>query len=238
MRRTHLGALVVVVTCSLPSVPVMISAAQSGTAGQSAGSLRPAQTPQTIPPALAPASPPAYQVDLITAEGSAVFGARWKNRDARIVEVPARPNAAPWTTAYDIQPRAGDSGFDDSSWPTIDAKGLTDRRGGGGLYMTWFRTSLTMPARIGNFDTAGTKAVLSVTIDDYAEIWVNGQLPRVVGMPSPSIIQGFNIPNRVPLPEAKPGDVFQIAILAMNGPISVAPPNPVFFREAKIEFFR
>ena len=144
----------------------------------------------------------------------------------------------PCTTAYDIPPRAGDSGFDDSSWPTIDAKGLTDRRGGGGIYMTWFRTSLTIPARIGTFDTAGTKAVLSVTIDDYAEVWVNGQLPRVVGYPSPSIIQGFNLPNRVPLPEAKPGDVFQIAILAMNGPISVAPPNPIFFREAKIEFFR
>ena len=92
MRRRQRGALVIVVTC-LPSVPVMISAAQSGTAGQRPGSLR---------PALAPASPPAYQVDLTTAEGAAVFGARWKNMDAKIVEVPARPNAAPWTTAYDI----------------------------------------------------------------------------------------------------------------------------------------
>jgi len=36
----------------------------------------------------------------------------------------------------------------------------------------------------------------------------------------------------------KPGDKFQIAVLGINGPISLAPQNPVFVREAKIEFFR
>jgi hypothetical protein len=38
--------------------------------------------------------------------------------------------------------------------------------------------------------------------------------------------------------QVKPGDKFQIAILGINGPISLAPANPVFFREAKIEFYR
>jgi len=47
------------------------------------------------------------------------------------------------------------------------------------------------------------------------------------------------MPNRVVLAEqVKAGDTFEIAILGINGPISLAPPNPVFFREAKIEFFR
>ena len=36
----------------------------------------------------------------------------------------------------------------------------------------------------------------------------------------------------------KPGDKFQIAVFGINGPISVAPANTVWFREAKIEFFR
>jgi len=47
------------------------------------------------------------------------------------------------------------------------------------------------------------------------------------------------MPNNVVLSESvKPGDRFQIAILGINGPISLAPPNPVFFREAKIELFK
>jgi hypothetical protein len=98
---------------------------------------------------------------------------------------------------------------------------------------------LTVPGKIGTFDTAGAIAVLTFTIDDYAEAWVNGQMPRRVGRPSPATIQGFNMPNRVVLSEqVKAGDKFEVAILGINGPISLAPANPVFFREAKIEFFR
>ena len=36
----------------------------------------------------------------------------------------------------------------------------------------------------------------------------------------------------------KSGDKFQIAIFGINGPISVAPENFVWFRAAKVEFFR
>ena len=32
--------------------------------------------------------------------------------------------------------------------------------------------------------------------------------------------------------------IFQIAIFGINGPISVAPVNFIFFREAKVEFYR
>ena len=35
-----------------------------------------------------------------------------------------------------------------------------------------------------------------------------------------------------------PGDRFEIAVFAINGPISAAPGNFLFFREAKVEFFR
>jgi len=76
-----------------------------------------------------------------------------------------------------------------------------------------------------------------VTIDDYAEVWVNGQLPRAAGKPSPNAIVGFNTPNRVLLTEAvKPGERIQIAIFGINGPISIAPANRLFMREAKVEF--
>jgi gluconolactonase len=206
--------------------------------GQTAAAQAPPPAP--VLPVVAPVLPPSHVVDLTTADGMATFGARWKNMDAKIVEVPAMPNAAAaWKTAYDVQPKAGDAAFDDSAWATIDARGLLERRGGGHLFMTWFRSNLTVPAKIGDFDTAGARMALSIIVDDYAEVWVNGQMPRAVGRPSPATIQGLNMPNRVMLSEsAKAGDRFQIAILAINGPISLSPANPVFFREAKIELFK
>ena len=123
----------------------------------------------------------------------------------------------------------------------------TDHRGqgadrptrGGKVSFLWYRTNLTVPAKIGNFDTAGAKAVLTAYVDDYAEVWVNGEMPRRAGITSPATIQGFNIPNRVVIADAvKAGDKVEIAIFGINGPISVAPPNFVFFRQASIEFYK
>jgi gluconolactonase len=192
------------------------------------------------PPAIAPSLPPVHAVDLMTAAGSAAFGARWKTVEAKIVEVPAIPDAMPeFKTTYDIQPHAGDSGFDDSAWPVIAPTELGAKRGGGRVSFIWFRAKLTVPAEVGGFATSGAKAVLTANIDDYAEIWVNGQLPRAAGRPSPATIQGFNMPNRIVLSDAvSPGDAFEVAVFGINGPISAAPPNTVWFREAKIEFFR
>jgi hypothetical protein len=81
--------------------------------------------------------------------------------------------------------------------------------------------------------------VLTVNIDDYAEVWVNGELPRAASRPSPATIQGFNMPNRLGLRDTiTPGDTFEIAVFAINGPISAAPANFLWFREAKLEFYR
>ncbi len=192
------------------------------------------------PPAIAPSLPPLHAVDLMTREGSAVFGARWKTMEAKIVEVAAIPDAMPeFKTTYDIHPHAGESGFDDSSWPAIEPTELGAKRGGGRVSFIWFRAKLTVPAEIAGFATAGAKAVLTANVDDYAEIWVNGELPRAAGRPSPAAIQGFNMPNRIVLGDAvQPGDTFQLAVFGINGPISAAPPNTVWFREAKIEFYR
>ena len=199
-----------------------------------------AQAPQPPAPQMAPTLVPSHVVDLMTTDGMASFGARWKTMEAKIVEGPALPNAmVGYKTSYDISPHGGEEGFDDSSWPTIDAKGLADRRGGGKVSFLWFRANLTIPAKIGNFETAGAKAVLTAYVDDYAEVWINGQMPRRAGITSPATIQGFNIPNRVVLADSvKPGDKFQLAIFAINGPISVAPANFLFFRQASIEFYK
>jgi gluconolactonase len=187
---------------------------------------------------VAPNLSPAYSLNLMTSDGMAALDAEWRNMDVRIIEVPAMPEQAPnWTTAYDIDPHAGESGYDDSAWPIIAAEDLAVRRGGGRIFFTWYRTILTIPENIGAFQPAGTRAVLHVLVDDYAEVWVNGELPRTPGRPSPAAIQGFNTANRVLLGEdVQPGDSFEIAVFGINGPISLTPLNTVWFREARLEF--
>jgi gluconolactonase len=234
MHNNSLGKLAGYV--ALVVVQMMI-ASMSTAQGPAPPTAAPTPPPR---PQMPPSLPPAHVVNLMTAEGSATFGAQWKTMEAKIVEGPAIANAMPaYKTSYDIQPHAGESGFDDSPWPTIDAKGLADRRGGGKVSFIWYRAKLTIPAKIGDFDTSGTMVVFTAYVDDYAEVWVNGQMPRRSGYPSPATIQGLNMPNRVVLADAvKPGDQFQIAVFGINGPISVAPMNFVWFREAKVEFYR
>jgi gluconolactonase len=204
-------------------------------------SVAPAMPPLLMPqPASAPSLPPVHMVDLMTAPGSAVFGARWRAMEAKIVECPALTDAMPeFKTTYDIDPHAEERGFDDSAWPVVAATELGAKRGGGMVSFFWFRATLTIPVNAAGFDTAGAMTVLRVNIDDYAEVWVNGELPRAAGRPSPATIQGFNMPHRLVLANpVAPGDKFEIAVFAINGPISAAPANFLWFREAKIEFFR
>ena len=198
-----------------------------------------AQTPAPMP-TIAPALPPSRVVNLMTAEGVAALGGQWRHMVVKFVEIPHIPNAMPeYQTTYDVQPHAGEASFDDSSWPTIAPDHLGERRGGGKVSAMWYRTSLTIPEKIGDFDPSGAKAVFTVTVDDYAEVWVNGQMPRRVGIPSPATIQGFNMPNRVVLADTvKPGDKFQIAVFGVNGPISVSPENFIFVRQAQVEFYK
>jgi len=204
-------------------------------------SVAPARPPLLAPPhPVAPLVPPAHVVDLMTAAGSAAFGALWRGREAKIVECPALTDAMPeFKTTYDIEPHAEIRGFDDSDWPVIAATELDAKRGGGLVSFFWFRTTLTVPANAAGFDTAGAMTVLRVNIDDYAEVWVNGELPRAAGRTSPGTIQGFNMPHRLVLANpVAPGDKFEIAVFAINGPISATPANFLWFREAKVEFFR
>lgn len=139
MGKNDLGRLIACAALAL--VPLMIATASSAQ-----------PLPPTSPPQIAPTLVcPAHSVDLMTADGMAAFGAQWKTMEARIVEGAALQGALPgYKSSYDISPHAGEKGFDDSSWPTIEPKGLADRRGGGKVSFLWYRTSLTVPAKIGN----------------------------------------------------------------------------------------
>src|SRR5262245_34585630 len=148
------------------------------------------------PPIMPPALPASYTLNLMTAEGAAALDAKWRISEVKIVERPAVAGLVTQSKiTYTIEPMAGPAEFDDSKWQTIEPKDLSVRRGAGHVSFMWYRTGLTIPAKLGDFDPAGAVAVITVVVDDYAEVWVNGQLPRRLGRPSHSTIQGFNMPN-------------------------------------------
>jgi gluconolactonase len=228
MRRTILGSLAAASLLGALSLTVAtLSLAQAPP---------PAPAPALMPPGL----PPTLVVDLMSKEGAALLSAQWRVSDVTVKEVPNIPGTITQNKmTYDIDPHAGGTDFDDSKWPVIEPKDLNARRSGGHVAFMWYRTPLTIPAKIGALDLSGAVAVFRTTVDDYAEIWVNGVIPGRSGYPRPAAIAGHNMPNLVVLSTAlKPGDKFQIAIFGINGPISMAPANSVFVRDAKLELFK
>lgn len=192
-----------------------------------------------------PARRPAAVVDLRTEEGVRLVRGQWKYRDAKIVDVAhravgpdLRPSGPPNRTR-DIEPRAGVAGFDDSAWEAVPASTLEARRTNGRLAFGWYRISVTVPERIGGFDPAGSTAVFEIVVDDYAEVWVDGRLPVALGAQGGALVGGWNTPNRVILGRnVRPGQTFQVAVFAANGPLSDPPVNYVWVRSATVDFYR
>jgi hypothetical protein len=52
--------------------------------------------------------------------------------------------------------------------------------------------SVTVPEKIGTFSTLGSTVVFETSVDDYAEVWVDGELTRAVGQRGGSVILGWN----------------------------------------------
>ncbi len=184
-------------------------------------------------------------VDLRTAAGASIVSGEWRYRDADIVPIDARgpgPDmkaSGPAVRTFDVAPRAGAADVDDRGWPVIAPPSLEQRRAGGRLSFGWYRLRFTIPDRVGDLDTAGATVVFEIVVDDYAEVWVNGRLPRALGQAGGALVRGFNAPNRVVAARAaRPGDRIQLAVFAANGPLSDPPANFVWIRSATLEFFR
>jgi gluconolactonase len=194
--------------------------------------------------AAAVAGPPAAVVDLRTDEGIRAVDAQWRYSDARIVEIDfnrpdanGKPNGAP-IKALDIAPHAGAKEFDDSSWEVIGATTLEERRSNGRLAFNWYRLNIRIPERVDGFTTRGSTVVLEVTVDDYAEVWVDGELPRELGQSGGSLVAGWNAPNRIVIARGtNPGQRVQLAIFGANGPLSDPPPNYIWIRSARLLFY-
>ena len=184
---------------------------------------------------------PEARIDLGTKEGTELVKGQWRYSDTKIVEVDfkavgadGQPSTTPNKT-YDITPQAGRAEFDDSKWEVIEPTSLDKRRTNGKLAFNWYRIKITVPERIGNFDPTGSTIVFTTSLDDYAEIWVDGELPRAAGQSGGSVIKGWNAENRLVIGRGvKPGQTIQLAIFGANGPLSQPPTNYIWMRYAQI----
>ena len=186
-----------------------------------------------------PEGRPEASVDLMTADGAALAGAQWRYSDTRIVEADFHgPDGRPLKT-YDFTPHAGGADFDDSGWEAIAPTSLEERRSTGRLCFNWYRTRITVPAKIGGFSTLGSTVVFETSVDDYAEVWVDGELTRALGQRGGSVVAGWNAPNRLVIARnVKPGQKIQLAIFGANGPLSNPPTNYIWMRTARLEFYK
>jgi gluconolactonase len=198
------------------------------------------------PPELLPGRPDAV-IDLQTDEGVALVGGQWRYSDARVEEIdfvelgshedPLGPGSVPNRT-FDVLPHAEAVDFDDSGWRVLAPEETVRRLANGRVCFNWYRIEVTIPERAGDFDPTGATAVFEVVVDDYAEVWLNGELPLAIGSTGGQVVGGFNAPNRVLLTrDARPGDRYQIAVFGINGPISASPRNYIWMRTATLDLY-
>lgn len=198
------------------------------------------------PPELLPGKPDAI-VDLQSEDGIALVGGQWRYADCSVEEIdfvelgspgdPLGPGTVPNRT-YHVIPHAEAADYDDSDWRRLTPEETMLRLANGRVCFNWYRLEVTIPERVGEFDPTGSTVVFEVAIDDYAEVWVNGELPHQLGDGGGNVIAGFNAPNRVVLTQdARPGDRFQLAVFGINGPISASPRNYIWMRTATLDFY-
>lgn len=222
-----------------------------------AAALSSAVVSAVVAPVRAPADPPLGRpdaiVDLASPAGAALVGATWRVHDADLVSIDGRapgldlkPSGTRVRTK-DLVPHAEAAAFDDSRWPVIELAragvnglpALEQRRGNGRVSFVWYRFAVTVPARIGDLDPTGATLALETVLDDYAEIWVDGKLPVALGQAGGNVVKGFGAANRVILGrDVRPGQRFQIAIFAMNGPLSASPNNFVWVKSATLDLYQ
>lgn len=142
----------------------------------------------------------------------------------------------------ELEPKAHGK-FDDSKWEVLKPESLGQARGPGKYSWCWYRIQVTIPSEVDGKAFSGGPVWFETTVDDYGEIWVEGALDTGRGR---GAIAGFNTKNRVRLQktevvedggkkknvkrDAKPGDVFQIAVLGINSPLGDPPTNKIFLR--------
>ena len=139
---------------------------------------------------------------------------------------PGQPNEGLTAQLLNTPARLAD--YDDSGWEICH--NVRESRSVGFTF-AWYRLTAEIPAQLDGVDLAGTRVWFETNIDNYGEVWVNGQIDRSTG-----VIVGLNASQRVEISNsAVPGTRYVIAVLVLNGPLA-EPRGGIFMRYATLAF--
>ena len=172
---------------------------------------------------------PRFSIDINSSGGLAEVKGQWKFAEGY---VPGDANFGLTERLESSPARLPD--YDDSSWEQCQDLSLWAKFGGAyvtGFSFVWYRLKVTFPETVGRRAVSRTRVQFETCVDDYGEIWVDGECNRERGT-----VEGFNRPQRVLISDSpQPGEQHTIAILALNGPLG-APGGGVFVRYATLNF--
>jgi hypothetical protein len=166
---------------------------------------------------------PRVALDLNAAEDRQKVKGQWKVAQGL---VPGEPNEG--LTAQLLASPARLADYDDSHWDvcTNIRKSLSV-----GFTFAWYRITVDLPQSVNGVGVAGSRVWFETNIDNYGEIWIDGQIDRNTG-----VIVGINAQQRVEVSaSAVPGARHVIACLVLNGPLA-EPRGGIFMRFATLAF--
>ncbi len=166
---------------------------------------------------------PRVALDLDKAEDRAkVGGGVWRRA---LGLIPGEPNQGLVAEVLESPARLAD--YDDSGWEVTDnVRDLVSK----GFTFGWWRITVEIPEALDGMALAGASAYIETNVDNYGEVWIDGDIDLVTG-----VVVGFNAQQRVPIPNATPGSKHVIAILAANGPFAL-PRGVIFLRYVTLAF--
>jgi hypothetical protein len=166
---------------------------------------------------------PRITLDLNKAEDCQRVEGQWRVAQGL---VPSEPNEG--LTAQLLNSPARLADYDDSSWEVCS--NIRKSRSTGFTF-AWYRLTISLPEAIAGVSVAGSRVFFETNVDNYGEIWIDGEIDRSSG-----VITGINAQQRVEVSaKAEPGAKHLIACLVINGPLA-EPRGGVFMRYATLAF--
>ena len=166
---------------------------------------------------------PRVALDLNNAEDRQKVKGQWRVAPGL---VPGEPNEGLTAQLRATPARLAD--YDDSRWEVCP--NIRESRSVGFTF-AWYRISIALPERLDGVEVAGSRVWFETNIDNYGELWIDGQIDRNAG-----VIVGINAPQRVEVSaSAVPGAKHVIACLVVNGPLA-EPRGGIFMRYATLAF--
>ena len=132
---------------------------------------------------------PRFPIDINSADGQAAVKGQWRYAEGFI----------PGEANYGLEERVVGSpcrlpDYDDSGWEVCSDTSAWARFGGDyvtGFSFVWYRMTITIPESVGGRDPRRTRLLFETCVDDYGEVWINGECNRERGT-----VEGFNRTQR------------------------------------------